>query len=734
MDKRLQFIEWIVGTEEEGYISLAAKISSNDEWVERAFAYPEDKEGMAKFIGLHESTSDIYFCPTILNAGKRRKENISLSTCLWADLDECTPNNLLVEPSCVIQTSIGRYQAYWKLSKPNHAIDVEELNKRIAYRHEHEGADISGWDLTQLLRLPGTFNFKYGQKKHKVQILNVDQTKVYSQVDFMDYPRVEGKSSIEAVPFPKKLPDESAEDILDRYRNSINPSAWRLHTEVPNYDWSKNLWRLELILFEAGLSREEVYIVASEAACNKFERDGLSNTQDLLWKDVIRAEAHIKARSSIEVIRDPEYDINDKLLLTEDEREFADQFETVVDKYVKWAETNTDAAKEYHVASAFIILSSLLSGTVRLPTSFGTIIPNMWFMLLGDTTLTRKSTAMKMGMGFILDIISDCILGTDGTIEGLLSEISLRPNMPSIFWRDEFTGLMEQMTKRDYHAGMMESFAKLYDGDYQKRVLRRETIEVRDPILIIYAGGIKERTFQLLSFEHINSGFIPRFVFITANVDLDRIKPIGPPTTVNVTERAELLRKFEDIYEGHTFQPNDDDFLTFHKYTNATLTDEAWFRYNQFEEQMMTIGHQSSMPDLLTPMMDRLCKSGLKAAVLLAASNQTENVVVDLHYLIKAFSFVESWKMHAIEVITNAGKTASELTMERVFEAIQASGTIGMKRTTLMRTFKFTAKEADSIFTTLEQRGLIRSNRGKSLGGTIYYSLIKKVERPSAKR
>src|SRR6201999_3023795 len=99
-------------------------------------------------------------------------------------------------------------------------------------------------------------------------------------------------------------------------------------------------------------------------------------------------------------------------------------------------------------------------------------VPNLWFMILGDTTLTRKTTAMDLAVDLLMDVDPDVILATDGSIEGLMQGLSTRPKRPSIFLRDEFSGLLEMMTKWDYYAGMAEVLTKLYDGKMQKRILK----------------------------------------------------------------------------------------------------------------------------------------------------------------------------------------------------------------------------------------------------------------------
>lgn len=680
---------------------------------ENFFMYPDELDGMVKHLLEFNLQYNVYYCPQLLSDKRRTKDNVSSCPTIWADLDECPPDRLLIEPSVLTETSPGRYQGLWILERPINPEQAEDLARRIAYAHANDGADRSGWDLTQLLRVPGSRNLKYEEHGFPtIKVLEANQKK-YRPKDFEDkYEQVDTLKYLEQ-PMPD-MPDISAQDILEEHKKNLNPVIWNLFYLEPEKDWSKNLWQLELALFESGLEQEEVFAVVEASACNKYKRD--KKPRELLWKEVLKAEAHVT-----QVTKQLYYVPQAKALqiLTDEEREWASKSSSIVEEYVSWAKTLGDAAWQYHQAGAFIILSTLTASAVRLPTSYGTVVPNLWFMILADTTLTRKTTAMDIAMDLILEIDTDCVLATDGSIEGLLTSLSTRPGRASVFLRDEFSGLLEMMTKRDYYAGMAETLTKMYDGKFQKRVLRKEIIEVKDPILILFAGGIRTRIYELLDYQHVSSGFLPRFVFIAAESDVTRLRPLGPPTEHTLDQKAQLLNKFRalhDFYEtDQVIKIAGKEVRTKRKW-DARLTDDAWVRYNKLETDMVTTALDNDRSDLLTPTMDRLAKSGLKMATLIAASRMDDEIVVTVEDLVKAFVYIEQWSEHTMALITNLGKTASERSMERVYAAVKKSP--GVSRSTVMQNFHLTAREAEAIFMTLEQRGLIirkKAGRGEVL-------------------
>lgn len=722
VDNRIGFLQWVLG-DLEGFIAIGALHSRTGDWEETIFAYPNELLEVGEYIASHNVTHNLYFCPTLLTEPKRVKKNIARSCVIWADLDTCDPDLLRIKPSATIETSPGRWQGYWKLDRFEHATDVERINKRIAYYYADNGCDKSGWDLTQYLRIPGTLNHKYVPDLHNVKVGEFVKERVYALTEFDVFPELHEEEVTDlAIPFPEVLPDYSGEDFLTSIKTSVHPKTWTLFEVVPDEDWSKNLWSLELTLFDIHCDPVDVFIVARDAACNKYARD--RHSAMLLWKDVLRAKEHSENQSIALAADSTDFDwyVADKQLLTKAEQEITKHYRTIIDDYFDWASSIGDAAPAYHVAGAFVVLSTLISGPIRLPTSYGTVIPNLWFMILADTTLTRKTTAMDLAMDIVVEIDAAALAATDGSVEGILNTMATRPRMPSVFLRDEFSGLLEGMKKKDYLSGMLEMFTKLYDGKYQKKILSKTTIEIRDPVLIMFVGGIRQRIFELLSFEHINSGFMPRFCIITANSDVNRIKPLGPPTFETHEGREVLVQRFRDLHAF--YNPGLAPGQLMPHIWNVTLTPDAWVRYNKFESDMTDIGVGSAMPDLMTPMMVRLCTSGLKAAVLLAATRCEGEIVVTEHDLLKAFFYVDTWKTHAIAVVANAGKSPEEKIMERVFHMIDDAGNEGVMRSKIMQTYRLNAREAQSIFDTLEQRGMIKREKGR---GLKYYTTRKTI-------
>lgn len=713
-EKRETFFKLVFGNN-KGIVCLAF-LDDKRKFREEFFTYPEQLGQMLGTVETELYKNNVYFCPQLLREKKRLKENVELTPNAWADLDSCHPDNLLVPPSITIESSPGRWQAYWLFDKPVDPDDAEDLSRRIAYQHAEQGADRSGWDLTQLLRVPFTYNYKYKSTTDTPMVLITEAAKrLYRMSDFNEYPENPEYSSTD-VPMPDTAALDSGDDILQLHRMTLNPLIWRLFQEIPEEGkWSDVLWNLQMLLFESGFTREQVFMICIEAKCNKYARDG--KPVRLLWKEVCRAEARASVHTRLIVQNDE----RESLLTTEEAMRIAALPQTFVERYIEWASSLGDAAPQYHQAGAFVILSSLLSGSIKLPTSYGTVIPNLWFMILADTTLTRKSTAMDIAMDLAMEIDDDILMATDGSLEGMLSSLSARPGKPSVFLRDEFSGLLEQMTKKDYMAGMPELLTKLYDGKMQKRILRKEVIEVRDPRLIFFAGGIKNKVTSLIGVEQVSSGFMPRFIFITAESDISKLRPIGPPTVQIIGNKNAILDELRDAVEFYNrtqimhiekLKTNIEQKIVY----EAELTDEAWVRYNQLESTLLEVGLRSDKPEVMTPIGDRLAKSILKCALLIAAVRQREDIIeVTLEDLLRAIHYGDDWFTYVYELMQHVGKGKLEREIDLVFKAIQRSGQEGAARSKLMQSYHLSAREANDMFRTLEERGLItRQKAGRT--------------------
>ncbi len=102
---------------------------------------------------------DVYFCAHLLVTNKRTGANAAKLHAAYVDRDTVpTLPAGAPRPTITIQSSPGHYQDYYLFTRAVEPGVGEEINHRLAYAL---GADMSGWDLSQLLRPPTFPNRKY---------------------------------------------------------------------------------------------------------------------------------------------------------------------------------------------------------------------------------------------------------------------------------------------------------------------------------------------------------------------------------------------------------------------------------------------------------------------------------------------------------------------------------------------------------------------------------------------
>lgn len=289
----IEFLKTVWG-EEEGYVFLPYK---GQRWVEaKAFQWPADEGKVEQHIERHGSDKDLYYCPNLFSEPVRNREFVQNPKWLYADLDAVDPRKLSLKPTLAIQSSPGRHQGLWKLSRPIDPAKHEEYNRRLTYA---TGADKGGWDITQVLRIPETRNHKYsGQIRVRIRWANKDKFNLGHVNRYLKgvESNMENVQVLEATDL--LLPAESPNQIRKRYWSGLDHRTRELltATEIPDNAGggegrSGVLWELECRLLEAGLDPEETFVVVRDTVWNKF--DGRRDADLQLWREVQKAHLHV---------------------------------------------------------------------------------------------------------------------------------------------------------------------------------------------------------------------------------------------------------------------------------------------------------------------------------------------------------------------------------------------------------------------------------------------------------
>lgn len=158
-----------------GVVYLPSRGENKNDWKQTLFNWPSQEDRIVEMVQARQDSREIFVNPVVYkDNGVRDKSTISRhnfhgSWVLWADFDGNAPetwNAELPEPSLKIQTSTkGHQHTYWVLDEfLQDPTVLEDKNRALAHQLH---ADVSGWDVSQLLRPPSTINHKYGKDEYR---------------------------------------------------------------------------------------------------------------------------------------------------------------------------------------------------------------------------------------------------------------------------------------------------------------------------------------------------------------------------------------------------------------------------------------------------------------------------------------------------------------------------------------------------------------------------------------
>jgi hypothetical protein len=285
------FLEAIWGST-ESWVALPAKV--NGYWVEYPLAWPPSQDTMVSnridrslFDG-----EDLYYSVAKFREKGRNIEHVMPTEWLWADLDEVHPSaatGMGLMPTVAVESSPGKWQALWRLNRRLAPKTTEKLNRALTYAL---GADKGGWDLTQVLRIPDTRNFKY-KPAPRVQLRWYKPELVYDHRSVWE--TVKGA-----------IPEEELAGVVGAKlpRRDIPRSVQRLLATGPDQvvegERSDVRWRIEKSLAECGCTVEEIYDAIVSTPWNSWVTQ--SGMKRSLTREIEKAVRGVKVKTRTEKI------------------------------------------------------------------------------------------------------------------------------------------------------------------------------------------------------------------------------------------------------------------------------------------------------------------------------------------------------------------------------------------------------------------------------------------------
>jgi hypothetical protein len=212
----------------------------------------------------------------------------------------------------------------------------------------------------------------------------------------------------------------------------------------------------------------------------------------------------------------------------------------------------TDAPHEFCEAAGLMCLANVSIGRRELDVGRGTR-PNLFMMLVGDSSVARKSTSVSFAKLMTEAVECDRVGPRDYTVEALLKWMSVKDpatnkgrNKVALF-AEEFGSDLARMEA--YASTMPTDFCALYDGDsFEKiRVGSAQPLVIDRPRVNLFAAAAYQMLSTYLKPKDWLNGYLMRFVYVAPGSARPKNYVTPPwPKAEFENERIALGGKFRD--------------------------------------------------------------------------------------------------------------------------------------------------------------------------------------------
>lgn len=646
MDSRV-FFETIFGAG-NGYAVLATDLTTKGEF----FSYPAELDAMVKFAEANGKVGQVYFSPVLFSQKNREKVYAKTVSVAFADTDLMHPSKYLVAPSLTVQTAPGRTHNYWILDNDYNPHTVALLNRRAHYAHKGEGVDTNYGHAAKMLRVPGSIN----TNRENAEVSVVANTgKIYTLAELeAAYPDngMPEKTYGTERDVPANLPNRA--DVLNKITDNKFIRNLLFDEPIPGKR-SEMRYKLESELFRSGFSAEEVLVLVWDAPCCKYKQENRPMVQ--LWKEVLDAEIDPLNQPPVESDTPLYNELDGAPILTVDEPIVAADFltpaeramlpVTFIDTYNAWATSKTTSPDKYHRMAALMLMSVVYSEFGHIPFNFEATKLNVWVMLLGNTTVDRKTTALK----YMTDIAEaletpdfDYDIGSDATQQGLNKLLADRAHRSSLLHADEVQDVFAEVFTQGYMKGLVGYWTQLYSGKSRGVVRSTGDKQVQKAVpvnFMMYMTGIINHVAEILTVKHFESGFLTRFLYV-----LVEPRPYDPDadllTLSNATGVGYVDPVRQSLINHLSVNRNYWDMRVNREDTQPIIPNQqALDRMNQFQKQVKRLIMASDRFETLKGPIERLIISVAKVSALFAMDEQKS--VIEIEHVLAAIDLAEEW-------------------------------------------------------------------------------------------
>ena len=380
-------------------------------------------------------------------------------------------------------------------------------------------------------------------------------------------------------------------------------------------------------------------------------------------------------------------------------------------KYMAYARTTSDAYEEYHFASGLVLLSVAADRTIVVSMCHGDIYPNIWVFGIGDSTISRKTTAHKLCKLILKTKYMKKSLPSSFSPEALMDAISQTPRC--YYLKDEAGSLLSSLCK-DYMAETRDFMAEIYECDDYYRKLKKSECVITDPYISQYLMTTPDNLKEYTSPLDLTSGWLLRYMWMYPNYP-KAWKPFAEKDSSD-------LDRYTTIYGEYNLVASK---LTTPR--SLSLTSEAMQFFQEWQRGIEDKAMEEA-DNVTKALAGRLMTHTIKMATLFTIGREDfdENSKIELPHIQEAARLIDCYFLPIGKIIVEeVARSETKNTQEKILGILKRFNGRVSQRDLLRNLHMKIADVEDAI------EGLILSEeiqrvqvKGKK-GTTLYYASVK---------
>jgi len=359
-----------------------------------------------------------------------------------------------------------------------------------------------------------------------------------------------------------------------------------------------------------------------------------------------------------------------------------------VSDFINWIRRGkiTDSPDLFLETTALQILSMTIGRTFY--TYFGRkkIYSNMWAILIGKSSMFRKSTCLDLAKSFIDD---DLLFPDEYSSERLIETIAYKGK--GIMTVDELMSV-SKLWNREYASGVKSFLTQLFDSD---RSYKRETmeykVEIKEPYINIFACSTPIWFQSALNEEDIYGGFLPRFLLVYCWKKKYNYKFPGRGDI----ETEKVLRHHLDLLKNTTKTPP----------YELKLSEIAIKHFTKYTNLIEKLIHQEG--NGLSPFLTRLLTYVIKTSILyhFSDSRNLYDREISAYSMKRAISYIDKIRITTEKILSRLSFSSFQVLRNKILELLENKGEI--KYSELLRKLRIPTKQLNDILRTLQDEEII---------------------------